>query len=327
MKYFSEEDIFGVNGKNITKTVKVRELVNSDSFLLKLHNEILITEGTRNFEINSTCVDYNNCLNIGIIISGKDLPIEHNKILKCNFDDIYSDLLISDIIISASKYLNKNELDIRELIGISGTIEVSIDQKGTAVARNKMSNVKILQYNKKYSIERSDQIEDVQNIIKDCEDSSIKLDIVNEFTNGYVNKDHYQVKGSTFERFSATKTFGTNITKDIFEEQLASILQMKVIPNQIFIHEDMMDLTFWPRKYFYFKNKTEYLKLMLKFADFIEGSGIEGLKVNLGSLDDSAEEPINDLEVRKDIEFNKHEFGSNQIYVCGDISMKIKHEN
>ena len=327
MKFFDIKDIYGVNGENKTTTVRGFEKVNSNGFLLKLCNETLLSEGIVNFEIVTVDVNSNNILEIMMRISSENLFTEHHKTLKCNMSDIGSNRLISELIVSVGKYLNKYELDIRELIGISGTIKVEIDGKGTVVAINKMSNVKILKYNKIDLPEINDEIKSNIDLMNDCEDNPIKLDILNQFINGYVDKGHYQVKGTTFYRFSAIKKFNENITEEFFKRQIPSILKMEVLPNQIFIYENTMELTFYPRKYFYFKNKAEYLKLMLKFSDFIDSSRIEGLKVNTGSLQDSPHEVENDLEVREDIKFTKQEFGSNKIYVWGDISMDIKYEN
>ncbi|HDR7314291.1 hypothetical protein MXL46_19040 [Heyndrickxia sporothermodurans] len=130
--------------------------------------------------------------------------------------------------------------------------------------------------------------------------------------------DHYDGVNAIY-RLSACVSIPKGTSNDGVERQVKKVTKdlakLSVRPNRIFIHDNMIEIDWYPKAYRYqmVMNRGQYVGLLLEFAEFLNKAPIQDLYIQDGFFDDDPEDSVrsvdNDL-VNFFPEFNSKCFGA-----------------
>ncbi|MDR4316647.1 Uncharacterised protein [Niallia circulans] len=130
-----------------------------------------------------------------------------------------------------------------------------------------------------------------------------------------VRSDHYDGINAIY-RLPACVKIPEGTCENGLERQLQKLIkdlsELSVRPNRIYIHDDMIEIDWYPKGYQMVMNRGQYVGLLLEFAEFLNKVPIQDLLIQDGYFGDDPEDSVrsvsNDM-VNFFPEFNSNCFG------------------
>lgn len=94
--------------------------------------------------------------------------------------------------------------------------------------------------------------------------------------------DHYDGVNAIY-RLAACVPIPKGTSSDGIRRQIKKLLKdlkrLVVLPNRINIHDDMIEIDFYPKGYQMVMNQGQYIGLLIEFADFLNKAPIDDLLI------------------------------------------------
>lgn len=144
--------------------------------------------------------------------------------------------------------------------------------------------------------------------------------------------DHYDGVNAIY-RLAAQVPIPEEISPDgkqrIIKRIVKDLSAQKVLANRIYIHEESLEIDFYPKGFQMVMTRGQYAGLQLEFAQFLNQTGIQGIVIQDGCYMDDPEESVksvsNDL-INFFPEFNSKCFGARKnepidIFNCSSFGL------
>jgi hypothetical protein len=115
------------------------------------------------------------------------------------------------------------------------------------------------------------------------------------------------------------------------QKLIKDLVKLSVRPNRIIIHDDMIEIDWYPKGYQMVMNRGQYAGLLLEFAKFLNAAPIRDLLIQDGYFGDAPEDSVrsvNNDQVNFFPEFNSKYFGATdrepiEVIVCGTFDVNV----
>jgi len=132
-----------------------------------------------------------------------------------------------------------------------------------------------------------------------------------------VRSDHYAGINAIYRLPACVKipdgTCGDGLER-LLQKLVKDLSNLSVRPNRIYIHDDMIEIDWYPKGYQMVMNRGQYVGLLLEFAEFLNKAPIQDLIIQKGFFDDDPEETVRSVSneiINFFPEFNSSCFGLN----------------
>jgi hypothetical protein len=130
-----------------------------------------------------------------------------------------------------------------------------------------------------------------------------------------VRSDHYDGINAIYRLPASVRipegTCGDGLER-LLKKLIKDLSELGVRPNRIYIHDDRIEIDWYPKGYQMVMNRGQYVGLLLEFAEFLNKSPIQELLIQDGYFGDDPEDSVrsvsNDM-VNFFPEFNSSCFG------------------
>lgn len=131
-----------------------------------------------------------------------------------------------------------------------------------------------------------------------------------------VRSDHYDGINAIYRLPACVKipegTCGDGLERFI-QKLIKDLSEMSVRPNRIYIHDDMIEIDWYPKGYQMVMNRGQYAGLLLVYAEFLNKAPIRDLFIQEGYFGDDPEDSVRSVSndsVNFFPEFNSKCFGA-----------------
>ncbi|SHN33738.1 hypothetical protein [Gracilibacillus kekensis] len=134
----------------------------------------------------------------------------------------------------------------------------------------------------------------------------------------YAREDHYDGINAIY-RLAACVPIQKDSSPHGIRRQLRrlikDLLKLDVKPNRIFVHDDKLEISYYPKRFQMVMTRGQYTGLQLEFAEFLNKSSIRDLMIHDGCYRDDPEysvKAVNNELINFYPEFNSQCFGARE---------------
>jgi len=137
------------------------------------------------------------------------------------------------------------------------------------------------------------------------------------WSNGSFREDHFDGKNGFYRLSAKISIDPASDALGVLEYShyvIGKLYQLSVRPSRVFIYDNMFDIEWHAIGNQVVSSKTQYMKLILQFAHFLEKNQFDNIDLQEGFFDDDPGGSIHEIpmnEVNFSPQFNKECFGSN----------------